>query len=183
MPMWDNGRLVLFHGCSHTSLHDSYRNQGGIRLNSPIHNIDLSLCDTRTDFGQGFYTTTSEHQAMQWANQQVRRKFVHQGTYDNAIVLRLEVDRNPLADLKTLTFVSSTADFWNFIEYCRNGFPPHAPQVQGTQTTYDVVYGPVSIWPQWLVVKDCDQISFHTPDALKVLPMVYHHSTGHPLFP
>ncbi len=34
---------------------------------------------------------------------------------------------------------------------------------------YDVVYGPVALWPQTLAIKDCDQISFHTPAAIAML--------------
>ncbi|MEZ5905425.1 MAG: DUF3990 domain-containing protein [Geminicoccaceae bacterium] len=30
--------------------------------------IDLQKCKANTDFGQGFYLTSSEHQARNWAN-------------------------------------------------------------------------------------------------------------------
>jgi hypothetical protein len=47
---------------------------------------------------------------------------------------------------------------------------------------YDIVYGPVSLWQQKLVIKDCDQISFHTSQALAILPPPVVHAQGIPLF-
>jgi Protein of unknown function (DUF3990) len=149
MPVWNNGPLILYHGCSNYSLEPL--NRRGIRINSVNTNIDISVCRKRSDFGQGFYTTTSEHQARQWANQQVRRARVRPGSNDIATVLRLEVDRTRVGAFATLVFVGDMGEYWNFVAYCRHGFPPHAPQVQGmAQRIYDVVYGPVSMWPQGL---------------------------------
>jgi hypothetical protein len=45
---------------------------------------------------------------------------------------------------------------------------------------YDVIYGPVSGFQQSLVIKDCDQVSFHTLDALNVLPSPDIHLQGNP---
>ncbi len=135
----------------------------------PPDNIKLNLCRPRTDFGQGFYTTTSEHQARQWANQRCRRILAPRGSGPTATVLRFAIDRDALADLHHLAFVRETADFWNLVHDCRLGFPPHQ-RTGSRQRAYDVVYGPVSLWQQTLVIADCDQISFHTARALALLP-------------
>jgi hypothetical protein len=75
-------------------------------------------------------------------------------------VLSFEIDRDLLAVLDTLAFVRPINDFWDLVQDCRGMFPPH--QRRGQQASYDVVYGPVTLWPQRLVIQDCDQISFHT---------------------
>src|ERR1041384_5661929 len=104
MPVWNNGPLTLYHGCSHKSL--SSWDPRGIQINSFTHNINISVCRRRSDFGQGFYTTTSEHQARQWANQQIRRATVKQASAsDIASVLRFEVDRIRISGLATLALV------------------------------------------------------------------------------
>jgi hypothetical protein len=73
-----------------------------------------------------------------------------------------------LASLESLSFVLETPDFWALVDDCRSRFPPH--QRTGRQPEYDVVYGPVTLWPQRLVIKDCDQIGFHTLGAAARLP-------------
>jgi hypothetical protein len=82
-----------------------------------------------------------------------------------ATVIKFEVDRTQLAQLQTLTFVVDNPDYWDFVQHCRHGMGLHR-----STGNYDVVYGPVSLWPQTLVIKDCDQISFHTDLAVAVLP-------------
>ena len=47
---------------------------------------------------------------------------------------------------------------------------------------YDLVYGPVSLFPQSLVIADADQISFHTNNALNVLQNATIVSQGNPLY-
>ena len=52
-------------------------------------------------------------------------------------------------------------------------------RLQGDRN-YDVVFGPVSFWPQLFVAKDMDGVSFHTEAALKILPAPVLHSQGTP---
>jgi hypothetical protein len=47
---------------------------------------------------------------------------------------------------------------------------------------YDVVFGPVSLGRQQFVIKDADQVSFHTEAALKILPPPILHSKGTPTY-
>ena len=55
-----------------------------------------------------------------------------------------------------------TSDFWRLVTTCRAGRIGDPPP-------YDVVFGPVTLWPQTLILKDCDQISFHSLNAINAL--------------
>ena len=128
------------------------------------HGIHLSLCRPLADFGQGFYTTTNLHQAKNWARLRCLRLPTGRAT-----VLAFDVDRNLLARPDILCFVTESlspphTDYWDLVHYCRQRQRNHYPG-----GNYDIVYGPVSLWPQTLVIKDCDQVSFHTRTALMVL--------------
>ena len=158
MPQWTNPVLRVFHGT------DSHMvAAGGLLTGAALpFAVNLALCRPFTDFGQGFYTTTRLHQAKQWANTRVLRASPVPGL--QAVVIRFDLDRDWLAGLDTLAFVRTTADFWNLVNDCRHGFPPHQ-RPPPHPTPYDVVYGPVTLWPQTLVVGNCDQVSFHTQRA------------------
>jgi hypothetical protein len=152
MP-WTNGDLILFHGTDTQSLaafgpsfHVGHR-LGGFTVN-------LAICRPATDFGQGFYTTTSLHQAREWANARVRRLPAHP-VQPKGIVLQFDVDRNWLATQESLVFVRAIPDYWDFVAHCRAGLPVHArhpPHRPGAQAEYDVVYGLVTIWPSRLLI-------------------------------
>jgi hypothetical protein len=174
MPiLWNNSPVRLYHGCDD-------RSAAAIQAARPGfgHGIDLARCRPRTDFGQGFYTTTSEHQAKQWANERIRRMSKGALPALAATVIAFDVVRDDLADQEDLVFVIDGPDFYALVNYCRAGFAPHG-RAAGI---YDVVYGPVSLWQQQLVIKDCDQVSFHTDNALKILPTPQIHAQGTPYF-
>jgi hypothetical protein len=160
VPRWANSPLVVYHGTDAASV-------GAIGLSAGIHvptfMVDLGLCRPHTDFGQGFYTTTNLHQARQWANFRLFR--APRLTGNKAVVLEFELDRDWLSRLDSLAFVRDTYDYWDLVSDCRHGFRPHQRQTPNPPA-YDVVYGPVSLWPQKLVLNDCDQISFHTSRAV-----------------
>lgn len=177
MAPWKNDDLVLYHGCSEQSLRPSNRN--GIAVGTLPHNIDLSVGGRRTEFGRGFYATTWLHEAKEWANRQAR-SLARGGFVPKAVVVRFDVSRDRLAELDALAFTTENGDFWPFVEYCRDGSVPHARS--GVQKEYDVVYGPVSVWPQHIVLKDCDQVSFHTKRALLAVPALTIAATGDPYF-
>jgi hypothetical protein len=146
---WNNQHLTLYHGTDLPS------------AQSVVTGIQVGLGRARTDFGKGFYATSWLNQAVYWANQIASRKSRRTGTPVPAAVIQFEIARNVLANFETLVFTSETAndDFWDFVEHNRTGHIPHRPPAGGN---YEVVFGPVSVWPQKLVIKDCDQISFHT---------------------
>lgn len=154
MP-WNNGPLTVYHGC-----HD-------LSAVSIRAGINVTRCRPRTDFGVGFYTTTSYRQAAFWANGQYRRAKRKGMPASFAEVLQFILPRIPLSNQGSLVFVveNSNPDYWDFVTHNRTGPRPHH-----AAANYDVVYGPVSLWPQLLVIKDCDQISFHNPRVISALP-------------
>ncbi|MCA6121702.1 DUF3990 domain-containing protein [Bradyrhizobium sp. WSM 1704] len=175
MPVWGNKDIVLYHGTDDISVGAQGQRPGyGLSLT-----INLAHCRPFTDFGQGFYCTTSLHQAQQWANARIVRTLAPTGTARCAIVLEFGLSRDWLASLETLAFVRPINDFWDLVNDCRNGFTPHQ-RMAPHNVCYDVVYGPVTIWPQRLVIQDCDQISFHTQRAVRGLKAPVIHSTGSP---
>lgn len=167
MP-WFNGTLAVFHGTDDAVVPAASK----VRLHNRVSGwqVNLTRCRPFTEFGQGFYVTTSEHQAQQWANQRVLRSSVTPGArHPTAVVLSFQLDRDWLGTLEALTFVRPINDFWDLVQACRNGFPPHQRSPPYNRC-YDVVYGPVTLWPQRLVIQDCDQISFHSQRAVRGLP-------------
>jgi hypothetical protein len=177
---WKNDDLVLYHGCSTVSLQPG--NPQGIALDTPSHGINHTTSRQRLDFGPGFYTTTWLYQARLWANErQIRDAKGHSAA--KAVVLRIEMRRNDLADLQCLGFVDWKRGGWlSFIEYCRAGGRPHAPKEYRSHP-YDVVYGPLSGSKDHLSFGEADQLSFHTEEATKKIPIVSVHELGGPLLP
>ena len=173
---WTNRPLVLYHGTT---------NIAASAISTPSdsrpHSIDLTLCNPKADFGQGFYLTTVLTQAEDWADRQFRYLRKKNKELALAVVLRFEVDRNHLASLLSLCFVTDgpNPDYRDFVEYCRNQAGSHL--LYGDRD-YDIVFGPVTLWPQRLVIKDADQMSFHTEAALEVLPAPILHSQGTPTY-
>ena len=176
MPQWSNPPLSVYHGTDNRSAGAT-----GLAPRAALAGFvpNLALCRPFTDFGQGFYTTTSLHQARQWANTRVLRASPRAGIH--AVVVRFDLDRDWLATLESLVFVRPTADFWALVTDCRIGFPPHQRPPPGP-LPYDAVYGPVTLWPQILVISDCDQVSFHTQSAVAGLGQAYLHDSATYLF-
>lgn len=156
--VWNNADVALFHGTNTTA-----HNGPTTLYSSYFYSVNLSLCRANSDFGRGYYTTTSRHQATQWANDSVRKSA--QGA--KALILRFNVDRDSMAGLDTLTFVRPSQDYYDLVSFCRTGGRPHARKVQ--KLHYDVVYGPVALGLQKLTIQDSDQISFHTAQATACL--------------
>jgi Protein of unknown function (DUF3990) len=159
--VWKNGPLELYHGT------DTYHHPGSSTSGAKFkYLVDWSKLRDGTDFGKGFYTTTSVHQAREWANNGVRRVLAQHGTQSHAMVLMFRVDRNSLAGHDILGFVRATPDYYDLVNYCRNTALAH-PRMHGKK--YDIVFGPVSLGKQRLVIYDSDQVSFHTSLSFKCL--------------
>jgi hypothetical protein len=146
MP-WVNGPIVVYHGTDNLAA-NSIRSAG----------LLTNYFNPNTDFGVGFYVTTVLHQAEQWANQKCRRT---SGAL-NAEVLEYQIPRHVVETLRHLTFVTATADYYDLVAFCRGGGSNRGPG----STPYDVVYGPVSLWPQTLALANCDQILLSNPPSL-----------------
>jgi len=88
--------------------------------------------DKFLDFGYGFYTTTSEEQALRWA--EIKKKRVKS---ENAYLNIYEIDSSVLADssFSTLNFDSPSREWLEFVIANRRGSMAHR---------YDFVRGPVA---------------------------------------
>lgn len=134
----------------------------------------------RLDYGEGFYTTTSERQAEEWA----RRRMLENGA-SCAYVNVYEFDEDRLAELRSLAFSGPSEEWAQFVMANRTQ--------KGFTHDYDIVYGPVAndrvyfqfglyesgaISVETLIrelktYKLVDQYLFHTEKALTAL-----HFTG-----
>jgi len=158
MP-WTNQDLRLYHGTVDVQVGSVL---GGIDLNHPA--IRRS-----SDFGPGFYTTSSLHQAQKWAASLPKIRFP--GT--QPAVVYFVVSRDAISRLDCAWFVRGTQsddDYWSLVEHFR-GHPRGADHCRGGTTPwYDVVAGPLSQdWLNRRVVQASDQVSFHTPRAVALL--------------
>lgn len=164
--VWQNDSIILlYHG---TDLNSA----NSIRLTG----VDLTRCRSLADFGKGFYTTTNLLQAKNWAKLRCKRLILGAVSVPSmpSVVLRFELKRNELAKLQTLYFVTEglnppNTDYWDLVTHCRQG-PYNTHNAASPTRFYDVVCGPVAVPHQTLVLKDCDQISFHTSAGVNILP-------------
>jgi hypothetical protein len=84
--------------------------------------------------------------------------------------------------MNILGFVAPTDDFFDFVEHCRlrPGSLLHMRTGPNAgKGHYDIVFGPVALGFQKLVLHNCDQVSFHDQqEAAKVLvnPVVLEYS-------
>jgi Protein of unknown function (DUF3990) len=128
MP-WSDGPIVVYHGTD---------NQSGFYIIN--HGIQNTYFNPDTDFGAGFYVTTSLRQARSWANERVR---AYSGGAYNAVVLEYKLARSSIKDLEHLTFVTDTSDYHDLVNYCWNKGTNHG---SNRSKPYDVIYGPVSLY-------------------------------------
>ena len=128
----------------------------------------------RLDYGNGFYTTTSEAQAKEWGKRRMRDKNVTHG-YVNIY----ELDEGELTKLKCLTFPGPTEEWVDFVMKNR--------MERDFTHAFDIVYGPVaddSVYTQFTLYeggiismptliqelktyKLVDQCLFHTEESLR----------------
>jgi len=194
-PAWKpdlSDHLILWHGC--TAVHKN---------NIEAKGIDLTLCEVNTDFGRGFYTTTLEQQARQWAwdrfyDWQARNRT---RTGNQPLLLRFRVRRytlkprrNPLDDgldkLLSLQFVRGEyahEDYWSLVQHCRTSVPADPktgqPEIvhdhqRAPTGWYQMVSGPVAaFWKQRVAMNNADQFSFHQ-GGTKLLDVLIHKGKG-----
>jgi hypothetical protein len=160
--------IDLWHGCTGNDL-TAIRRHG---------RIDPTRGRPDPDFGRGFYTTTIERQARQWAWQRYYELPPSaQGGGNQPLALRFRIPRCRLGALQSLHFVLGRFDnegYWSLVHHCRSSTAArilhhnHPDPAQGGW--YDVVWGPVSaFWQQRVAMADADQVSFHTDKAVDVL--------------
>lgn len=155
-----SGTRVLYHGTS--SGHLTRLLSGGSARVSTL------LGAHYTDFGQGFYLTTFLHQAKNWANLKCQ-PWHRPSSSKIAAVVAFRVNWSQLASLKHIAFVTQgslpPSDYWDFVSNCRTS----GTSGSGATHSFDLCYGPVSLWPQTLIIGDADQLSFHSPQGENIL--------------
>ena len=145
---------------------------GGLQI---IEQPVILIPNRKLDYGSGFYTTTSEKQATDWA----KRKIVEG---EVAYVSCYELDEELLKTLDVLKFDNPPGEEW--IDFV------HSNRSKKKFThTHDVVYGPVAndrvyaafaLYESGLLSKEellvelktyklVDQMLFHTEKSLKAL--------------
>jgi hypothetical protein len=175
-PPWSLERsayVSLWHGCLNSD-----------RVNIEENGIDPTLGRVDADFGRGFYTTTVERQARQWAWQRFllwNAGPANESVRNQPVVMRFRVPRHGrkgrirgLDRLFSLHFVlagSDNEDYWSFVQHCRQStaeaFRDHGRPPSGW---YDLVTGPVSaFWQQRVAMQDSDQVGFHTSVGAEIL--------------
>ncbi len=175
--------LILWHGCTNQD-YEAIKSSGGIDPQ-----IGLRF---RADFGLGYYTTTWERQARQWAHKRFYDMPLSTPAPLYPVTLRFRVPLSDLAPLDALHFVTVEYDdisYWSFVQHCRQSpVPPASPRDHGYRRKiplkipppkfrgdwYDIVSGPVSdFWRQRSAMRTADQVSFHTPRAASVLDTLW----------
>lgn len=133
----------------------------------------------RLDYGEGFYTTTSDKQAKEWVERRMLERHASCG-YVNVY----EFDEKMLSELKSLIFSEPSKGWADFVMANRTK--------KGFTHDYDIVYGPVAndrvylqfglyesgaisidtLLRELKTYKLVDQYLFHTDKALSALHFV-----------
>jgi Protein of unknown function (DUF3990) len=183
-PSWLSGvsdSITLYHGC--TDFDRLAIESGRIDPKRGNLHVDVRLGRINTDFGRGFYTTTVERQARQWAWQRYYDPKFKRKTGNSPTVLVFKVQRSELAKLKSLCFAlagyNSSNGYWSLVQHCRQSDPNLTPPLiqdhdgpvsDGANRWFDICYGVVSaFWRQQVAMLDADQVSFHTDAAASIL--------------
>jgi hypothetical protein len=174
LPPWstNDDRVVLFHGClAHHAADIS------------MYGVDLNQCDTRTDFGRGFYLTTLEKQARTFAEAKARSP--NNFPVSGPAVVRFRIPWSRLAVLESISFVVPNDDgarFWRLVKHCRALPPtPEGTHKDPPNRWYDIAMGPVALrWQneERVARPHSDQISFHTQRAVDILNELIEHNDG-----
>ncbi|MFZ4583054.1 MAG: DUF3990 domain-containing protein [Paludibacter sp.] len=107
--------MILYHGSS-------------LKVEKPT----IAKCRSNTDFGRGFYTTTSKEQAQKWAK--LKQQRAGKGV---AVISVYEIDDRLFesTDLIIFKFTKADSDWLDFVFANRKGLK---------SKKYDIVFGPVA---------------------------------------
>ena len=140
-----------------------------------VEKPQIRLANRALDYGSGFYTTTSEEQAILWVKRKISAK------NGEGFVNVYEFDSSFMKELKTLHFTAPTEEWLDFVMANRTD--------RDYRHLYDIVYGPVAndrvyaafaLYEGGLLNKQeliqelktyllVDQVLFHTERALSCL--------------
>lgn len=148
----------------------------------------VSRSRTKTDFGKGFYTTTSPDQAEKWAIIKKNREGAKQGV--RAVVSVFEVDESILNDAryKTMHFSGATAKWLDFVVANRRGGSHDFDMIMGPVAN-DKLYATISLYENGTLTANAaieqlkthtlfDQLSFHNQSVCKLLTFVESYEIG-----
>jgi hypothetical protein len=152
--------MILFHGSTQV-----------------VKQPNLKYCRKNTDFGKGFYTTTSKEQAEQWCSILQKRN-----KNSSKIVSTFEFDDQLLKDNSFIVrdFNGVSEKWLDFIYANRNGYKTEFFDIVLGPVANDSLYATLQIFEQGIITKEqaierlkthtlIDQISFHSPKALETL--------------
>jgi hypothetical protein len=140
----------------------------------------LSKCRQKTDFGKGFYTTTSFEQAKKWAI--LRRNRFHAG---QAYVSEYAIDDAVLSsrEYKIKYFDGVTKEWLDFVFNNRRGLASEKFDMVMGPVANDSLYATLLLYEQGVLSAEAaitqlktytlfDQLSFHTPKALATIRFI-----------
>ncbi|MBJ2185630.1 DUF3990 domain-containing protein [Paramuribaculum intestinale] len=129
-----------------------------------------------TDFGKGFYTTTSFEQARKWAVLKMNRE-----QSSRAVVSVYEVPDDILAsDLAVMRFAGATKEWLDFVVSNRRGEESARYDLVMGPVANDQLYATIRLYEQGVITSEAaiemlrthklfDQLSFHTAEAVGLL--------------
>ncbi|KSU79747.1 Protein of unknown function [Fictibacillus enclensis] len=145
-------------------------------VKSLFDGIQISKCDTQTDFGQGFYLTTNLKQAKKWAftkenehNRTEEKKQIKQRTsyanYVKGVIVVYNMRLQGITPFEFNTHVFPTADLrWGDFVYRNRSFIDH-PQFNNRNKDIDIVYGPLADGNGLMgMIDDVDNGEMEVPD-------------------
>lgn len=140
----------------------------------------ISRGRSKTDFGKGFYTTTSREQAEKWA--QIKKNREGNDIDIRAIVSVYEFDETLLdnAGYNTMHFDGATKDWLDFVVDNRRGKISHNYDIIMGPVANDKLYATISLYENGVLDAAAaiehlkthqlfDLLSFHSPEACSLL--------------
>ncbi|MDR2854483.1 MAG: DUF3990 domain-containing protein [Prevotellaceae bacterium] len=144
-----------------------------------IQKPSLNKGRSKTDFGKGFYTTTSVEQARKWAIIKKNREET-----DKTFVSVFEIDDNIFEkNYSVLFFEGATTEWLDFVVKNRRGEPTSIYDLVKGPVANDKLYATINLFEQGILSAEAtieqlnthtlfDQLSFHSDRAMQELRFV-----------
>lgn len=145
-----------------------------------VRKPSVKLGRVATDFGQGFYLTTSLEQAQRWALLKQRRE-----NSKRAIVSVFDFDETMLTDISysVLQYDGPTEDWLNFVVQNRKGENTHSYDYVMGPVANDQLYATISLYEKGALTAEAaivqlkthvlfNQLSSHTDKAMANLKFI-----------
>ena len=152
--------MIVYHGST-------------VKIERPL----LAKCRSNTDFGRGFYTTTSKEQAEKWAKLKQQRE--GKGL---AVISVYEVDDSLFesTEFEILKFTKADKDWLEFVYANRKGLKSKHFDIVFGPVANDRLFATITLYEQGILTADAaieqlktyllfDQISFNSQKAIDYL--------------